>query len=41
MEHLNRVAKGAIEGLGPNKSKKAIERVGKAIGQAHLTRLTA
>jgi L1 cell adhesion molecule like protein len=32
MEHLNRVAKVAIEGLGHNKSKKAIERVGKAIG---------
>ena len=32
MEHINRVAKVAIQGLGPNKSKKAIERVGKAIG---------
>lgn len=32
MEHLNRVAKVAIDGLGPNKSKNAIERVGKAIG---------
>lgn len=32
MEHLNRVAKVAIEGLGANKSEKAIRRVGKAIG---------
>ena len=32
MEHLNRLVKGAIEGLGANKSKKAMMRVGKAIG---------
>ena len=32
MEHLNRVAKTAVEGLGANKSKKAIIRVGKAVG---------
>ena len=32
MEHLNRKAKVAIEGLGVNKSEKAITRVGKAIG---------
>ena len=32
IEYLNRVAKTAIEGLGANKSEKAIKRVGKAIG---------
>ena len=32
MEHLNRIAKDAIKGLGANKSTKAIDRVGKAIG---------
>lgn len=32
MEHLNKIAKVAIEGLGANKSEKAITRVGKAIG---------
>ena len=32
MEHLNREAKTAIEGLGANKSKKAILCTGKAIG---------
>ena len=32
MEHLNREAKTAIQGLGANKSKKAILRTGKAIG---------
>ena len=32
MEHLNKLAKVAIEGLGANKSEKAITRVGKAIG---------
>ena len=32
IEHLNRVAKTAIEGLGANKSEKGIKRVGKAIG---------
>ena len=31
MEHMNRVAKTAIEGLGANRSEKAITRVGKAI----------
>ena len=32
MEHLNREVKTAIQGLGANKSKKAILRTGKAIG---------
>lgn len=32
MEHLNRLVKGAIEGLGANKSRKAMIRSGKAIG---------
>ena len=32
MEHLNRIAKDAIKGLGANKSTKAIDRVGTAIG---------
>ena len=32
MEHLNRLVKDAIKGLGANKSSKAINRVGKAIG---------
>ena len=32
MEHLNREAKTAIDGLGANKSQKAIQRTGKAIG---------
>lgn len=32
MEHLNRVAKDAIKGLGANKTERAIGRVGKAIG---------
>ena len=32
MEHLNRMVKVSIEGLGSNKSKKAIKRVAKAIG---------
>ena len=32
MEHLNRLVKTAIEGLGANKSKQAITRAGKAIG---------
>ena len=32
MEHLNKLAKVAVEGLGANKSEKAITRVGKAIG---------
>ena len=32
MEHMNRLVKTAIDGLGANKSKNAILRVGKAIG---------
>ena len=32
MEHLNKVAKGAIGQLGSNKSTKAIERIGRAMG---------
>ena len=32
MEHLNRLCKSAIEGLGANKSEKAIMRVGKTVG---------
>ena len=32
IEHLNRLAKTAISGLGANKSEKAIVRVGKSIG---------
>ena len=32
MEHLNRVVKTAINGLGSNKSEKAIVRAGRAIG---------
>ena len=32
MEHLNRSCKTAIEGLGANKSQKAIIRVGKTVG---------
>ena len=32
MEHINRLVKIAIEGLGANKSKKAIGRVAKAMG---------
>ncbi len=32
MEHLNKLVKVSIEGLGANKSKKAIKRVAKAIG---------
>ena len=35
MEHLNRLV--AVEGLGANKSKKAITRVGKAIGTTSST----
>ena len=37
MEHLNRVAKIAIDGLGANKSQKAIKRIGKAIGTVSLS----
>ena len=32
MEHLNKLAKVAVDGLGANKTEKAIQRVGKAIG---------
>ena len=32
MEHLNRACKDAIRGLGTNKTKKSITRIGKAIG---------
>ena len=32
MEHLNRLAKTAVEGLGANKAEKAIIRVGKTVG---------
>ena len=31
-EHFNRVCKECIRGLGPNKTEKAITRVGKALG---------
>lgn len=37
MEHLNRVAKIAIDGLGANKSQKAIQRIGKAIGTVSVS----
>ena len=33
MEHLNRVVKTAIEGLGANKTEKAVQRVGKCVGK--------
>ena len=32
LEHLNRVAKIAIDGLGSNKTDKAIQRIGRAVG---------
>lgn len=32
MEHLNRICKGCISGLGANKTAKAISRIGNAIG---------
>ncbi len=32
MEHLNKIAKGAIRFQGSNRSKKAIKRIGRAIG---------
>ena len=32
MEHLNRICKGSIKGLGPTKTAKCITRVGKALG---------
>lgn len=37
MEHLNPLTKVAVEGLGANKSEKAITRVGKAIGTMSIT----
>ena len=37
MEHLNRVAKITIDGLGANKSQKAIQRTGKVIGTVSLS----
>ena len=33
MEQLNRVVKTAIEGLGANKTEKAVQRVGKCVGK--------
>ena len=35
MEHLNRMCKDALSNLGANKTPKAIERVGKALGPLH------
>ena len=32
MEHLNRLVKDAVKGLGSNKTENAISRVGRAIG---------
>ena len=32
MEHINRIVKTAIEGLGANKTEKAIIRIGKNVG---------
>ena len=32
MENLNKLAKVAVQGLGANKTEKAIQRVGKGIG---------
>ena len=32
MEHLNRVCKEAIKGVGANKTSKTIQRVGKVVG---------
>ena len=32
MEHLNRIAKDAIKGMGTNKTEKSVMRVGRAIG---------
>ena len=37
MEHLNRVANIVIDGLGANKSQKAIQRIGKAIGTVSVS----
>ena len=33
MEHLNRVVKTAIKGLGANRTEKAVQRVGKCVGK--------
>ena len=33
MEHLNRVAKTAIDGLGANKTEQAIVRIGRCVGK--------
>ncbi len=33
MEHLNRIVKTAIEGLGANKTEKAVVRAGKCVGK--------
>ena len=32
MEHLNKLAKVAVQGLGANKTEKAIQRVGRGVG---------
>ena len=32
MEHLNKIAKGAISFLGSNKSEKAVTRIGHSVG---------
>ena len=32
MEHLNRICKDAISGLGANKTPAAIQRIGKCVG---------
>ena len=37
MEHLNKLVKLSIEGLGANKSDKAIKRVAKAMGALSKT----
>ena len=37
MEHLNRVCKGAISGLGANVTDNSIQRVGKCIGRIQST----
>jgi len=36
MEHLNRIAKEAIKGLGANKTPKAIQRIGMALQRRQL-----
>lgn len=37
LEHLNRILKGTVEGLGSNKSKEGIVRCSKALGVVHAT----